>query len=326
MQVLEFTHFACTSEDINNLAHGLMLRDAVTEHLLPAMKQVQHLCAALCMVTTPWSSSEAAPPGKDNWPLLLITSLALRCIAPALQGSALLVCARLAPATSVLSPVQVTEAIAGLAEGSADVPMLSRTHGQTASPTTMGKELAVFAYRLARQQQQVRQCPLLTSYNSICLSQPGSFREGPELMLMPLALTVSRLHAHAMVGIAVRKPDTGPSVVVPEGATWRQQGAQGPAASAQHKGHPSLQALHVQISRIQYFGKMAGAVGNYNAHMSAYPDVEWDEVASSFVESLGLQWNPYVTQVCQNNLPLLKIGGQDGAQHYKVQLIGCCPC
>ncbi|CAK0787113.1 hypothetical protein CVIRNUC_010329 [Coccomyxa viridis] len=137
-KVLEFTHFACTSEDINNLAHGLMLRDAVTEHLLPAMKQV-------------------------------------------------------------------TEAITGLAEGSADVPMLSRTHGQTASPTTMGKELAVFAYRLARQQQQ--------------------------------------------------------------------------------------------ISRIQYFGKMAGAVGNYNAHMSAYPDVAWDEVASSFVESLGLQWNPYVTQI-----------------------------
>ena len=56
--------------------------------------------------------------------------------------------------------------------------------------------------------------------------------------------------------------------------------------------------MHVQISRIQYFGKMAGAVGNYNAHMSAYPDVAWDEVASSFVESLGLQWNPYVTQVC----------------------------
>ena len=54
--------------------------------------------------------------------------------------------------------MQVTEAITGLAENSAEVPMLSRTHGQTASPTTMGKELAVFAYRLARQQQQVRQC------------------------------------------------------------------------------------------------------------------------------------------------------------------------
>ena len=46
------------------------------------------------------------------------------------------------------------------------------------------------------------------------------------------------------------------------------------------------------------FGKMAGAVGNYNAHLSAYPDVAWDDVACSFVESLGLQWNPYVTQVC----------------------------
>jgi adenylosuccinate lyase len=57
--------------------------------------------------------------------------------------------------------MQVTEAITGLAEAFADVPMLSRTHGQTASPTTMGKEMAVFAYRLARQQQQVCLEPLL---------------------------------------------------------------------------------------------------------------------------------------------------------------------
>lgn len=56
----------------------------------------------------------------------------------------------------------MTEAITGLAEAFADVPMLSRTHGQTASPTTMGKEMAVFAYRLARQQQQVCLEPLLT--------------------------------------------------------------------------------------------------------------------------------------------------------------------
>ena len=74
-----------------------------------------------------------------------------------------MVCVRLAPAMSALSSVQVTEAITGLAEGSANVPMLSRTHGQTASPTTMGKELAVFAYRLARQQQQVRQCLLIAA-------------------------------------------------------------------------------------------------------------------------------------------------------------------
>ena len=53
MQVLEFTHFACTSEDINNLAHGLMLRDAVAEHLLPAMKQVQDSYPAPCSVTAP---------------------------------------------------------------------------------------------------------------------------------------------------------------------------------------------------------------------------------------------------------------------------------
>ena len=103
MHVLEFTHFACTSEDINNLAHGLMLRDAVTEHLLPAMKQVQHSCAALCTVTTPWSSAQAAPladqSGSSGWPQ------ALHCIAHALRGGALRICARLAPATSALSPL-----------------------------------------------------------------------------------------------------------------------------------------------------------------------------------------------------------------------------
>jgi len=83
--------------------------------------------------------------------------------------------------------------------------MLSRTHGQTASPTTLGKEMSVFAYRLARQRKQV----------------------------------------------AAIKP----------------------------------------------FGKMAGAVGNYNAHMSAYPDVDWQTEAEAFVSSLGIEWNPYVTQI-----------------------------
>ena len=46
-----------------------------------------------------------------------------------------------------------------------------------------------------------------------------------------------------------------------------------------------------------FFGKMAGAVGNYNAHLSAYPEVDWQQVASTFVESLGLTFNPYVTQI-----------------------------
>lgn len=64
--------------------------------------------------------------------------------------------------------VQVTEAITKMAEDFADVPMLSRTHGQTASPTTMGKEMAVFAYRLARQQQQV------CSYTSCCNASAGT--------------------------------------------------------------------------------------------------------------------------------------------------------
>lgn len=92
-----------------------------------------------------------------------------------------------------------------LAVDNADVPMLSRTHGQTASPTTMGKEMAIFAYRLARQRAAVAAVPM--------------------------------------------------------------------------------------------YGKMAGAVGNYNAHMSAYPDVDWQQVAEDFVTSLGLDWNPYVTQI-----------------------------
>lgn len=86
--VLEFTHFACTSEDINNLSYGLMLSEAVHTVLLPAMDRV-------------------------------------------------------------------IREIAAMADRYADVPMLSRTHGQTASPTTMGKEMANVAYRLARQRQQV---------------------------------------------------------------------------------------------------------------------------------------------------------------------------
>ena len=83
--------------------------------------------------------------------------------------------------------------------------MLSRTHGQTASPTTLGKEMAIFAYRLGRQRRMIASVPL--------------------------------------------------------------------------------------------FGKMAGAVGNYNAHFAAYPEVNWQAVAEDFVSSLGLEWNPYVTQI-----------------------------
>lgn len=83
--------------------------------------------------------------------------------------------------------------------------MLSRTHGQTASPSTMGKEMAIFAYRLARQRQIAASVPL--------------------------------------------------------------------------------------------YGKIAGAVGNYNAHMTAYPNVDWQDVAEKFVTGLGLTFNPYVTQI-----------------------------
>jgi len=96
--------------------------------------------------------------------------------------------------------------IAEMAKTEASTPMMSRTHGQPASPTTLGKEFANVAYRLARQRQQ--------------------------------------------------------------------------------------------MSKVPFYGKMAGAVGNYNAHITAYPDVDWQKTAEEFVEeSLGLTWMPYVTQI-----------------------------
>ncbi|SFR48539.1 adenylosuccinate lyase [Marinobacter daqiaonensis] len=136
--ITEFVHFACTSEDINNLSHALMLREGMDDGLLPAMDRVV---------------------------------------------------ARLEQ----------------LAHEHADQPMLSRTHGQTASPTTVGKELANVVHRLRRQLDQIRKVELL--------------------------------------------------------------------------------------------GKINGAVGNYNAHLSAYPDVDWAANARDFVEGLGLSWNPYTTQI-----------------------------
>ena len=136
--VSEFVHFACTSEDINNLSHALMLREGLNGVLLPAMER------------------------------LYLT-------------------------------------LAKMAQDYAAVPMLSRTHGQTATPTTVGKEFANVAARLQRQIAQVRAVPLL--------------------------------------------------------------------------------------------GKINGAVGNYNAHLATYPDVDWQALAQQFVESLGLQWNPYTTQI-----------------------------
>ncbi|OQX08622.1 MAG: adenylosuccinate lyase, partial [Thiothrix lacustris] len=96
-------------------------------------------------------------------------------------------------------------AIRQLAHDYAEIPLLSRTHGQPATPTTLGKEMANTAYRLQRQQQQ--------------------------------------------------------------------------------------------ILSAQYFGKINGAVGNYNAHISAYPDIDWQATAEQFVTSLGLTWNPYTTQI-----------------------------
>jgi adenylosuccinate lyase len=134
----EFVHFACTSEDINNLSHGLMLRDGIEQVLLPAMNSIVTALSALAVAT-------------------------------------------------------------------ADAAMLARTHGQTASPTTMGKEVANVVARLRRQLEQLETVPFL--------------------------------------------------------------------------------------------GKMNGAVGNYNAHLSAYPNVDWQSTAEQFVGSLGLTWNPYTTQI-----------------------------
>jgi adenylosuccinate lyase len=137
-RISEFVHFACTSEDINNLAYALMLREARTQALLPLLDQI-------------------------------------------------------------------LDALRALASRFAAEPMLARTHGQPATPTTLGKEMAVFAHRLKRQHEQLAGVPLL--------------------------------------------------------------------------------------------GKMNGAVGNYNAHVIAYPEVDWEALARDFVIDLGLAWNPYTTQI-----------------------------
>lgn len=135
---MEFVHFACTSEDINNLSHAVMLTGARADVLQPMLEQVE----------------------------LVIRQLAGKYKADA---------------------------------------MLSRTHGQVASPTTMGKELANVAARMQRQLRQIRDVEIL--------------------------------------------------------------------------------------------GKINGAVGNFNAHAAAYPELDWVQIAEDFVVSLGLNWNPYTTQI-----------------------------
>ena len=136
--ISEFVHFACTSEDINNLAHALMLRDGMQLVVIPMMGEI-------------------------------------------------------------------TAALSALAQAAGDAAMLARTHGQTASPTTMGKEIANVVARLRRQLKT--------------------------------------------------------------------------------------------IEATEYMGKINGAVGNYNAHICAYPEVDWPAHAEQFVSGLGLSWNPYTTQI-----------------------------
>ncbi|MCP3848722.1 MAG: adenylosuccinate lyase [Gammaproteobacteria bacterium] len=138
MAINEFIHFACTSEDINNLSHALMLNTARSNVLLPQLREI-------------------------------------------------------------------IDSITSLAHELAETPMLCRTHGQPASPSTMGKEMANVAYRLERQFKQLKAVPIM--------------------------------------------------------------------------------------------GKINGAVGNYNAHYSAYPELNWADIAQSFVESLGLDFNPYTIQI-----------------------------
>ncbi len=136
--VTEFIHFACTSEDINNLSHGLMLKECTEQVLLPVIDEI------------------------------------------------------------------LTE-IKTLAVEYKTIPMMCRTHGQPASPSTLGKEMANVYIRLQRQREQ--------------------------------------------------------------------------------------------ITQIQLLGKINGAVGNYNAHLSAYPEVNWHQLANEFVSSLGLTWNAFTTQI-----------------------------
>ncbi len=137
-RISEFFHFACTSEDINNLSHALMLKAGRDTILIPTLNKV-------------------------------------------------------------------SDTLSELARQNASVSMMSRTHGQPASPTTLGKEFANVVYRLQRQLAQINNVPML--------------------------------------------------------------------------------------------GKINGAVGNYNAHLSAYPDLDWPKLAQTFVESLDLNWNPYTTQI-----------------------------
>ncbi|WP_028996197.1 adenylosuccinate lyase [Azonexus hydrophilus] len=138
VKVSEFIHFACTSEDINNLSHALMCQGAREQAMLPTLDKV-------------------------------------------------------------------IEKLRELAHAYADIPMMSRTHGQPATPSTMGKEMANVAYRLQR--------------------------------------------------------------------------------------------ARVRIAGVELLGKINGAVGNYNAHLAAYPGYDWEGFAKRFVESLGLTFNPYTIQI-----------------------------
>lgn len=175
--------------------------------------------------------------------------------------------------------------LARLAKEFADVPMLSRTHGQTASPTTMGKELAVFAYRCERESRprqrnvEVEAVRALQQALHACLDPDSA---GPPAMR-----------------VFIPRPSPGRA----KHASSQRDAQEGTVALGQSfaSGPPPphapmhactgmccrLQRQRDAVAAVPFFGKMAGAVGNYNAHMSAYPEVDWQTVGKSFVESLG---------------------------------------
>ncbi len=198
VQVLEFTHFACTSEDINNLAHALMLKDAMAAHVMPAMSKVSRQCH-IWFLSSPFAAKRSS-----------CTCLITLCSPLYMYGQVVAEVARLVEDHAELpmlvlqtcfhffrsggpcAHTQVVAEIARLAKDYANVPMLARTHGQTASPTTLGKEMAVFAYRLARQQQQACRCPAFDDPAHICrgdgwLSLPTGLQGSSSRQSWPLS-------------------------------------------------------------------------------------------------------------------------------------------
>ncbi len=174
--------------------------------------------------------------------------------------------------------------LGAMAREHAGAAMLSRTHGQAATPTTVGKELAVTAHRLGRQLRRVEATEYLGKINGAT----GTY---------------------------------GAHVVSVPGADWQALVAQISAMAEANRAVPMLSRTHGQpatpttlgkelaviahrltrqldrIAKTEYLGKINGATGTYGAHVVSVPGADWQAVARSFVESLGLTWNPLTTQI-----------------------------